>query len=172
MAVASMRCWSLVPMAFIRWCARRYSAPSNPASAEGGDLHVLGEGIVDLPVARANLTLDALDGEEVVARQCVHAFDERGQLGLDDEILAFLHEGAQRCWDAPGRAHQHAAPALSCKVRVLLGARQGELFCDDPLRQDKPRMVETCLHDVGERAERIESRVEWYGQATPARIQP
>src|SRR5262245_49785773 len=41
-----------------------------PRSAEGGDLHVLGEGIVDLPVARANLTLDALDREEVVARQC------------------------------------------------------------------------------------------------------
>src|SRR5215470_6687438 len=59
-------------------------------------LHVLKEGIVDLSGARANLALDALDREEVIARQCVRAFDEAATVSSERDIG--MSAGAVQVW--------------------------------------------------------------------------
>jgi hypothetical protein len=56
------------------------------------------------------------------------------------------------------RPLDHSADALAGHVRILLGPGQRELLADDPLVQDEPRVVVPGVHDVPQRAQRVEPR--------------
>ena len=84
-------------------------------------LQVLAEGVLDLAVARDDLALDRLAVEQRLVRQGVHAAHEGGEVALDDEVGAVIHELLDRAWDA--RHHARAdgiGDALARDVRVLL----------------------------------------------------
>ena len=110
--------------------------------ADGRDLRVLAERVVELPVARDDLALDASALEQRLAGERVHAGDEIGEVVLDDEVLALLLERLDR----PGRLVADGAlgdepPALARQVGVLLGAREREFLADDALVQHEPGVV-------------------------------
>ncbi len=106
------------------------------------DLRILGEAIVHFAIARRHLALHIRERKQSVSRQRVHARHEPGEILLDHEIRALLHEGTHglRHPAAAPRA-QHGEPASARQVRVLFRARQREFPGDDLLRQDEPGMV-------------------------------
>ena len=89
--------------------------------ANGHDLHVLAERIVELTIAGGDLALNGLDAQQRFATgECVHAPHQRRKLALDDEILALVHEGLDRAGNAAARAAQNFPPALPGEIRILL----------------------------------------------------
>src|SRR6202043_4292936 len=105
---------------------------------------------------RNDLALDARKIEQrLTADERIHAFDQRRQIALDDEILAFVHERFDRVRNSLAHALDHEPPAI--ELRILFRAREGEFLLDDLSRQDEPRIIVASLHDVFERRERIEA---------------
>ncbi len=144
-----------------------------PRAADRGDLQVLRVGVLDLAVARDDLALDVGQIEQRLVGQRVHPAHERGEVALDDEVGAVLLERLDRAGRALADAGlQDLDDALARQVGVLLGARERELLLDDLLRQHEPRVVVAGLHDVLERAERVEAREQRHRQPRAGRVQP
>ncbi len=144
-----------------------------PAGAvDGRHLEVLGERVGDLPVAGDDLPADGLLVEQVLLRDGVHAAHQGGQVALDDEVDAVVHEGPDRSRHRLAGAVDDAADRLPGEVGVLLGAGQAELLADDALVEDEPGVVVAGPHDVFERAEGVEAGEERYGQPSAGGVQP
>src|SRR5579863_3998841 len=71
-------------------------AEEAPRIVDAHDLRVLGEGIIDLAIARLDLFSDRLEREKAAARQGVHGGDEVGEAVLHDEIDAMALERLDR----------------------------------------------------------------------------
>ena len=74
--------------------------------------------------------------------------------------------------DLGDRPLEHVEVAPLGEVEVLLRARQRELLADDRLVEHEPRVVETAVPQVVQRAERVEAGEEGSGQAVPGAVEP
>ena len=111
-------------------------------AVDGDDLRVFGEGIVHLSVAGNNFLPQTAVVDEVLTCQSVHASHQVGQGVTNDKILAMLFERLDGSGCArPESATDNREPFLGGQIGVLLGARQGELFVNDGLCQDEPRII-------------------------------
>ena len=140
-------------------------------AADGGDLRVLGVGVVDLAVARRDLALQRASVDQRRAGARVHLRHQLGQRLRDDEIHALLLEGIDRALHAEAAA-EHLEDALAGQVGVLLRARQGELALDDLLRQHEPGIVVAGGAQVRQRAQRVEAREQRHRQALAGGVDP
>jgi hypothetical protein len=127
----------------IQYLVRR-GGPGQPVAAEPAgvadrhDLQVLGERVVDLPVARDDLPLQVGQVDQRLAGQLVHARDQLGQGPGHHEIGPALLECLDRGRGAGPDPGQGEPDVLAGQVGVLLRARQRELLLDDLLGKDEP----------------------------------
>ena len=144
-------------------------------AADGRHLEVLGERVVDLPVARDDLgarTRATSSSGSSVSR--VHAVDEVAQVALDDEVGAVLLERLDRRRGARGAPGSRARRGRSCPVRSG--------FCSEPDSANSFSMIfwvrtnQVCswpvLHDVLERAERVEAGEQRHRQPVARGVEP
>ena len=141
--------------------------------ANHGELRVLAEGIVKLPVAGDHLALDRREVQQRSGRQGVHAGHQIGEVVLDHEVGAMLLERLDRPRGglAEGAA-ERLTPVLAGQVRVLLGARQRELTLDDRLVEHKPGVLMARLRDEFESAQVVETGIKRRRQPLAGRVQP
>ena len=119
-------------------------------------LDVLGEGVVDLAVARLDVSREVLDLELRSAGDLVHAVDEVGEVVGHHEVDAVLLERLDRAGRALGQAALgEELQVLAGDVGVLLGAGERELLLDDRLGQHEPRVVVAGGQDLLHRADRV-----------------
>ncbi|KAJ0163891.1 hypothetical protein CTA2_2171 [Colletotrichum tanaceti] len=159
---------------------RRDAAPPvGPVGAAVVDEHglrVLGVGVVELAVAQLDGLADVLEAQHrpaALALQLVHALHQVLEVVAHDKVPAVLlevldGEGALLAKDA----REELPHALARHVRVLLGAREGELAGDDALVEDEPRVVVARGADVLERAERVGAREQEGRQPLACRVEP
>src|SRR5690606_36299765 len=144
-----------------------------PRDADGGDLQILGEGIVDLPVPRPDLPFDFLRIQQILPRQPVHAFHQFRQGAGDDKILPVIQKRLNRI----RRAGQHPLPdylleVLLRQIRILLGAGQSKFLLNDFLGQDEPGIIIARLQDGLQGSQRVKARQVRNGKPFSRRIQP
>ena len=72
--------------------------------------------------------LDALEREQRVTGQRIHARDELRQLLFDDEILALVHERLNRRRGALGQPSRHLTPAFAGEIGILLRTERANSF--------------------------------------------
>jgi len=138
--------------------------PGQPVAAEPAgvadrhDLQVLGERVVDLPVARDDLPLQVGHVDQRLAGQLVHARDQFGQGPGHHEIGPALLERLHRGGGAGPDPGQGEPDVLAGQIGVLLRTRQRELLLDDLLGQHEPRVVIAALPDRRQCAQGVEAR--------------
>ena len=92
-------------------------------AADRGDLRVLAECVVDLPVAGDDLALDCFELDQIVTGECIHAGNEIGEIVSDQKVDAVLLESFDRAGRlAADRTLRNHSPAFPRQVRVLLRA--------------------------------------------------
>jgi hypothetical protein len=92
-------------------------------------------------------------------------------LALDDEILSLFHEGFDRAGNSLSRALNYLPPAFAGQIRILLRARQREFPADDFFGEDEPGIIVAGRHDVLERAQCVEARIERDWESLAARVE-
>ena len=143
-----------------------------PGVVDGHHLQVLGERVVDLPVARHDLPLQLLRVEQRLLGELVHARHQLGQGVGDDEVLPPVEERLHRRRRAGTHAAQHLRDAAAGQVGVLLGPRERELLLGDLVGEHEPRVVVAGRGDRAQRGERVEAGERGGGEAAPARVEP
>ena len=132
-------------------------------------LDVLGEGVVDLAVARDDVPLEVVDVELRSAGELVHPGHQLREGVGHDEVDAVLLERLHRA----GRALRQPAlgeelQVLAGDVGVLLGAGERELLLDDRLGEHEPRVVVAGGQDLLHRADRVRARDARHALEPPA----
>jgi hypothetical protein len=154
-------------------CADEPVAEVAARAANCGDLHILAVWIVELAIACSNFVFDPLDRQQwLTAGEGVHPRNQRRQIALDDEILALVHEGLHRAGNALSRAGQDLPPALAGQVGILFRTGQREFLLDDSPGQNEPGIIVAGVHDVAERAQRVEARIKRNRKAIATRVEP
>ncbi len=153
--------------------ANQSIAPIAAGLADGGDLQILAERILQLAIAGDDLALNRGEIQQRLFRQRVHALHELVEPIGDDKVGTVLFEGLDRAGGAfAQRAAQNQLPILVGQIGILFRSGECELALDDRLGQHEPGVLEARFADVFERAERVEAGIERRRQTLARRIEP
>ncbi|MPL91111.1 hypothetical protein SDC9_37174 [bioreactor metagenome] len=141
-------------------------------TAQRGDLHILGEGVCKLAVARLDLRAQMI-GLDRPRADPVHPGHQLVKPAGDDEILAVPLERLEWRRRGPAKpAAQEQRDVLAGEVGVLLRPRERKFLLRDRLGGDEPGMRLAAAAQMGERAEAVEARQAGRGQAVALGVEP
>src|SRR5689334_17688664 len=152
--------------------ANEFVAEVASRTAQRCYLQIFGERVIHLSVAGEYFVADADIIQKRFACERIHPADEITQIAFHYEIRSLLHECSYRRRCAAACTTEHSSNAFSSEIGILLGSRESELFLDDFLREQEPRVLVSRPHYVSKRSKCVEPRIQRYWQPVAKCVEP